>query len=609
MKLKRRSLLGQGLATCGLPWLGLGLGLGVGQVMPALAATAPLAGPAPTSPAAQALQALFERYWEDTARLIPEWATYRGDHRYGDRLSDVSPDAVAALDVQGARWLAEARAIAPDSLSATDRVSREMFIHDLEAEQRLLAFEGWRSLSLGSLWGMQTALAGLLQASPVDTEAQVEQMLARLAAYPRRMAQEIARLERGLALGWVSPRPVLQRSLAQLDGQLAPALRQGPFFEPFRRLGRGIPEARRAALQDAGEAAIGAQVLPSLQRLRAFIVDRYLPAAPESGGLGGRPGGVALYAELVRQRTTTALSPAQIHQSGLDELARLHREIAKVMAELKFSGTFSAFVARLNQPGYFYPDATAMLEAYRATAKRLDPEMPRLFAELPRAPYGVRAMPDHLGPGAADTYSAASDDGRQPGWYNANTQAFGRRAKWALPTLVAHETVPGHHLQIARARELGQLPAFRRNGGYTAYSEGWALYAETLCDEIGFYSAPEDRFGYLQAQALRAARLVVDTGLHALGWTRQRAIDPMVEQVGESPVFITSEVDRYLSLPGQALAYKVGQLHILALRERARQALGLRFDLRRFNNAVIDQGALPLAVLSALIDGWIDSGG
>ena len=599
MNLTRRSWLGHGLASTTLPWLGIG---------PAGAQGQPATAPATRSPVAQALHALFERYWEDTARLYPEWATFRGDHRWGDRFTNASPEAEAARDALGAGWLAEARAIPREALAAIDRSSRDMFIHNLEAEQRMAAFTGWRTLSLGSLWGVQTALAGLLQAMPVDTEAQVQQLLARLAAYPIRMAQEIARLERGLALGWVTPRPVLQRALAQIDGQLAPTLRDGPYFEPFKRLGRDIPEASRTALQAAGEAAIQAQVLPTMQRLRAFIALRYLPAAPEAGGLRERPGGAALYAELVRQRTTTTLSPEQIHQTGLDELARLHREMDKVQAALKFTGSFSDFVAHLNRPANFYASPEAMMEGYRATAKRLDPEMPRLFAELPRAPYGIRAMPAHLGPGAADNYNGPSDDGRQPGWYNANVLAFERRAKWALPTLVAHETVPGHHLQIGRARELRQLPAFRRNGGYTAFSEGWGLYAETLVDEIGFYATPEDRFGYLQAQAFRAARLVVDTGLHALGWSRQRAIDRMVAEVGESPVFVTSEVDCYLSNPGQALAYKVGQLHILALRERARQALGSRFDLRRFNNAVIDQGALPLDVLSAQIDDWAQSG-
>ena len=599
MNLTRRTWLGQGLTTT-LCWLGTG---------PAWAQGQGGATPPARSATALDLHALFERYWDQTARAYPEWATFRGDHRYGDRFTDASPEAETARDAQGERWLAEARAIPREPLTPVDRTSREIFIHRLAAEQRMLAFPGWRTLSLGSLWGAQTALADLLQAMPVDTEAQVEQLLARLAAYPLRMAQEIARLARGLSLGWVTPRPVLQRALAQIDGQLAPALRDGPYFAPFKRLGPAIPEARRAVLQAAGEAAIQAQVLPTMQRLRAFVVDRYLPAAPESGSLRDRPGGSALYAELVRQHTTTTLSPAQIHQTGLDELARLHREMDKVQAALNFTGSFSDFVAHLMRPAHFYPSPEAMLEGYRTTAKRLDPEMPKLFAELPRAPYGIRPMPAHLGPGAADNYSGPSDDGRQPGWYNANVLAFERRAKWALPTLVAHETVPGHHLQIGRARELGRLPAFRRNSGYTAFSEGWGLYAETLADEIGFYATPEDRFGYLQAQALRAARLVVDTGLHALGWSRQRAIDLMVAEVGESPVFITSEVDRYLSNPGQALAYKVGQLHILALRERARQALGPRFDLRRFNNAVIDQGSLPLDVLSQQLEDWITASG
>ncbi|WP_443112077.1 DUF885 domain-containing protein [Aquabacterium sp. OR-4] len=516
----------------------------------------------------------------------------------------MSPAADAARLALTAGWLAEARAIAPDSLGATDRVSRAMFIHNLEAQQRLAAFEGWRTLSLGSLSGVQQMLASVLLQVPVDTPAQRQQLLARLAAWPARVEQEVARLERGIALGWVSARPVLERVLGQLDGQLAPAVRQGPFFEPFNRRTPVLPEAERLAFQAAGEAAITGQVLPVMRRLRAFVAERYLPAAPAGGGLAQRPGGEALYAELSRQSTTTALTPRQIHAMGLAEVARLQAEFKPVMAAMGLHGSFAEAGAALRQPEHFYASAEAMLEAYRAVAKRLDPEMPRLFAELPRAPYGIRPMPAHLGPGAADNYNGPPADGSAPGWYNANVLAFSRRPRWALPTLVAHETVPGHHLQIGRARELSGLPAFRRQGSYTAFSEGWGLYAERLMDEVGFYTTPQDRYGFLQAQTFRAARLVVDTGLHALGWSREQAIAYMVETVGESPVFMTAEVDRYLSTPGQALAYMVGQLHILQLRDQARQALGARFDLRRFNNAVIDQGALPLPLLSTQIAEW-----
>jgi uncharacterized protein (DUF885 family) len=561
------------------------------------------AAPAPGAPAA--LHALLARYWDDTARQSPEWATYRGNHRYGHLFTDWSPEGVAARDQQVLRWLAEAEAIAPEGLDLPDRLSRSTFIHNLRTQQRTMGFEGWRTMGLGSAWGMHTALAGLLQAAPMNTPEQAEQLLARLAAYPRVVDQQLARLARSMALGWVTAQPVLQRSLQQLDGQLSQPARSGPYFEPFRRLGRTMADAQRSDFQARGEAAIVQHVLPAQQRVRDFLVQRYLPAAPAAGGLGRYPGGDAVYAALVEQHTTTTLSVRQVHDMGLAQLDRLHAEFARLRGEMKLTGDFAAQVAALRQPAWFYPDPEAMLAGYRAMAKRLDPEMPRLFARLPRTPFGIRPMPAHLGPGAADNYNGPPDDGSGPGWYNANVHAFGRRPRWALATLVAHETVPGHHLQTALARELTDLPAFRRNQQYTAFGEGWALYAEQLMDELGFYDTPEERFGHLQAQAMRAARLVVDTGLHAMGWSRDRAVALMADRVGESPVFVGAEVDRYLSNPGQALAYMVGQQHILGLRREAQAALGPRFDARRFNNAVVDQGALPLPVLSEQIRLWL----
>ena len=602
MHLHRRHLLA-GTVALALPALA-----GAADGTPA--ATSDTSATSATSAAAVALHALFARYWEETARRFPEWASFRGDTRYGDRLDDVSPSAQDANRAQLLSWVAEARAVPAAELDATDRVSREMFIHELESYGRLAAVEGWTSMRLGALRGAQTLLADLLRLQPVDTPAQVEQLLARLAAFPARMVQEQAWLERGLALGWVAARPVLERVLRQIDDQLAPPLREGPFFEPLRRLPPAWSAAQRAAAQDRAEAAIASQVLPAMRQLRRFVAERCLPRAPADGSLAQYPGGAAVYAELVRQSTTLERSPQDLHDTGLAELQRLHGEFRQVMAAMGLNGSFAEAVAQLDRPGEdrFFPSPEAMLDGYRAMAKRLDAETPRLFAELPRLPFGVRAMPAHLGAGAADTYSRPPADGSAPGWFNANVLAYARRPRRprrALPTLVAHETVPGHHLQVARAMELTGLPAFRRQGFYVAYGEGWALYAERLMDEQGFYATPAERFGFLQAQAFRAARLVVDTGLHALGWSRQRALDFMVAQCGEAESFMSAEVDRYLSAPGQALAYMTGQLHILALRERARRQLGERFDLRRFHNAVIDQGAVPLPVLSGLIDDWI----
>ena len=568
------------------------------------------------------LHALFDAEWEADMRRYPEWATYVGDHRYGDRLHDATPATRAAEFAAARAALAAAQAIRRDALSAQDQVSLDVF---LDGKTRNLSFEpfaGYRSMSLGALGGFQSDFAELLAASPVASRAQVDQMLARMAAYPKRVDQELLRLREGMTLGWVPPRSVLDRVLTQLDAQLTPPIEQGPFFLPFTKLGSDISAAEQSAMRAQAVQAIDTHMLPALRRLRRFVADDYLPAAPADGALSRYPGGDRVYATLLRAHTTTDLSAAQIHAIGLRELTRLRLEMEAVMKEVQKEATkgavrengfdidFARFVQHLNtDPKFFHTSPEAMLAAYREIAKRIDPELPRLFAVLPRAPYGVRAMPAHRGAEIADDYDPPTLDGSRPGWFNANVQAWRIRPIWGMEWLVAHEAVPGHHLQLARAVELGELPRFRRSGGYTVYSEGWALYAETLGFELGLYKDPHSRFGRLQAQAFRAARLVVDTGLHAFGWTRQQAIDFMVERTGRDLPFVTSEVDRYYSWPGQALAYMIGELKIIELRDRAKAALGPRFDIRKFHGVVLDQGSVPLPVLERAVDGWIAAGG
>ena len=580
---------------------------------------APVRAADPPDPVQTArLHALFDAEWEADMRRHPEYATYVGDHRYGDRLHDATPATRAAEFAAAHESLAAAQSIRRDALSPQDQVSLDVFQHRTKRALSFEPFVGYRSMSLGALGGFQSDFAGLLAASPVVSRAQVEQMLARMAAYPKRVDQEVARLREGMALGWVPPRSVLDRVLAQLDGQLAPAIEQGPFFLPFTQLGSDLPAAEQSALRAQAVQAIDTQVLPALRRLRRFVADDYLTAAPADGALSRYPGGERAYATLLRAHTTTDLSAAQIHALGQRELTRLRSEMEAVMQEVEkqignergFDADFARFVQYLNtDPKFFHASPEALLAGYREIAKRIDPELPRLFAQLPRAPYGVRAMPAHMSPERAEYYSPPTLDGTRPGWFNANAQAWRNRPIWGMETLVAHEAVPGHHLQLARAAELGELPRFRRSGGYSVYGEGWALYAETLGFELGLYKDPASRFGHLQAQAFRAARLVVDTGLHAFGWTRQQAINFMVERTGRDLPFVTSEVDRYYSWPGQALAYMIGELKIIELRDRAKAALGARFDIRKFHGVVLDQGSVPLPVLERAVDGWIAAGG
>ena len=559
-----------------------------------------------TAKAHQALQALFDEAWESEARAAPEWATLRGDLRFNDKLTDRSAAALAARDAFARDMLARAKAVDACLLNDTDRVSLALFVARYQQEVALQGFAGWRTLTLGTLYGAQSALAGFARNVPVGNEAQVKQWLARLAAYPARVDQEIAILHQGMALGWVTAKPVLARAIAQIEGQLPEDVTKSPVYEPFARM--TVDASVKAHYQAQGQAAMRELFYPAQRKLLAVLKDELQPKAPESGSLSSYPGGDKVYEALILRNVTLPLAAGDIHTTGLREAARIRAEMEKVKTEAGFDGDLAAFKKFLySDPKFFNQSGEELLDGYRAIAKRIDPELPKLFAQLPRSPYGIRGMPAYTGEGAADNYNGPSLDGTTAGWFNANAIAFKRRPKWAMETLVAHETVPGHHLQISRQVELGELPNFRRQSQYSVFSEGWGLYAETLGPQIGLYRDPYSRFGHLQAQMFRAARLVVDTGIHALGWSRDKAIAYMIEQTGHDPVFMTAEVDRYYAQPGQALSYMMGELKIKELRARAEAALGAKFDQRRFHNAVIDQGAMPLPLLDQRINAWIAS--
>jgi len=375
--------------------------------------------------------------------------------------------------------------------------------------------------------------------------------------------------------------------------------------EPVKSFPADMAPAERERLALAGRQAIRDKVIPAFRSLKAFCEDRYLPGARDSIGASQLPAGLAYYQALLADATTTDLTATRIHELGVQEVARIGARMDAVMRETGFTGTRGEFRTFLvTDPRFFHTDPEAMLAGYRDIAKRVDAELPKLFAQLPRRPYGIRAMRPEEG-NNADHYALGAADGSRAGYFEANVNDLRTRPKWTMETLLLHEAVPGHHLQIARAQELSNLPQFRRNLGFTAYAEGWARYAESLGDEMGLYKDPYQKFGNLSAEMLRACRLVVDTGIHAFGWTRGQAIDYLVANTGDTLEVATAEVDRYIVWPGQASAYKVGELMIKALRAKARAALGDGFDVRRFHNVVIDGGAVPLAVLEDNVEQWI----
>ena len=551
-------------------------------------------------------RALLDSDWEWQMKEFPEYATAVGDHRYDDRLSDASPEANARRQAHDRAQLAALKKVDRSVLAGEDRISLDFALYLAQTAVDFQRYPALRTRVLSAMDGVQLDLPAMMRDFPVRTELDARHALARLRAMPARIAQDVAWLREGQRLGWVTFKASLGQVPEQIDGLLARPLAENPLFDPFTRLPPDLPEATRQALRDEATTLIQEQVFPAYIALRKTVVDELLPVSPDNGALSAYPDGDAVYKLMMRDQTTLAVDAPTVHALGLSELARIRARMQEAMRDAGFGGTFDEFVAFVNHdPQFFYASPAELLAAYRDIAKRVDPELPKLFLVLPRAPYGVRAIPAWRGANAVEFYTAGAADASTPGWFNANAVALAQRPKWDMEALFLHEAVPGHHLQIARAHELVQLPLFRRLAGPNAYVEGWALYAEGLGAELGLYADPYARYGQLRAEAFRAARLVVDTGIHAMGWTREQAIAFMVDNTGIAREDATEEVDRYVVWPAQALGYKLGQLKILELRQKARAELGDRFDLRAFHLEVLDHGALPLPVLEQVIAAWI----
>jgi uncharacterized protein (DUF885 family) len=460
---------------------------------------------------------------------------------------------------------------------------------------------------LTQIWGPQLLFPQLVSVTPFRTTTDYDNYLERLSAFPLYLEQVTGLLRLGIELGWVQPRGPLAGVPDQITGQLVADIEQSALFAPLLKLPESIAEVESEKFRSKARALIAGEVFPAMERFHDFIVDMYLPAGDRQIGALALPDGEAYYEHCVREHTTTELGPLAIHHMGMKEVERIRAQMDSVIEQTGFKGSLHEFADFLRtDPRFYFTRAEDLVTAYRDVAKRADAELPMLFAELPRTPYGVRAFPDYEAPSQATAmYYPGASDGSRAGYFMVNTYRLDMRPKYEMEALTLHEAVPGHHLQIARAHELHHLPDFRRNGSYTAFIEGWALYAESLGTSMGFYADLYSKFGQLIYEMWRACRLVVDTGLHCFGWTRQQAIDYMQANTAKTEQDIAVEIDRYIVMPGQALAYKIGELAIKGLRAQAESMLGPAFDIRTFHNAILDNGPLPLKLLEGQIEEWV----
>jgi uncharacterized protein (DUF885 family) len=549
----------------------------------------------------QKLHRLFDLAWQYDNAEHPELATSRGvpghNHQWGD-------DSLEAIERRKRETVSLSQAVAAidrRKLDANDQLNYDLFRRNLDADLAAERFPR-ELLAITQLAGPQY-LANTLDIMPARTARDYQDTLARLDSIPQKLAQAEARLRRGVQLGVVSPRVVLRDVAAQLDAQTPQDALQAPLLKAFVQLPEGVPQEMRAdAVRIYRE-----KIVPAYRKLREYFVSEYLPHARETIALAALPEGVDWYLERVRRETTTSLTPHEIHQLGLNEVKRIRGEMEKVMARTGFKGTLVEFATFLRtDPRFYFTDARELVREYRDIAKRIDPELTRLFGKLPRLPYGVVEIPAFSAPSQTTAYyRQGAPEAHRPGDYFVNTYKLDTRPKWEMEALTLHESVPGHHLQISLSQELTGVPEFRKTSRYVAFVEGWGLYAESLGPELAMYQDPYSQFGQLTYEMWRAIRLVVDTGMHALGWTRDQAIDYFKQNSAKTEHDIVVEIDRYIVMPGQALAYKIGELKLKELRQLASKELGPKFDVRAFHDAVLGAGALPLDLLEENVRAFI----
>ena len=536
---------------------------------------------------------------------FPEFATSVGYRGQNDRWTDRS---VSALRRRANVLRSESnvvRGISRARLRPADQLSYDVFKRNVDEGIEGLRYPG-NLFAITKLDGPQF-VTDLLAAMPASTAKDYEDIALRIERLPTVLEQVTALLDSGLALGVTPPRVTLALVPEQITGLTPLDAMSSPLLEPFTRMPTTIGSTERARLTARVVAAYDSRVRPAYLRFRDYLSDSYVPRARETLGMSRLPDGKAWYAYNVKVMTTTTRTPREIHDLGLSEVKRLRAEMDSVIRSTGFTGDFAAFVTMLRtDPRFYYTDSASLVRAYRDISKRIDPELPKLFGRIPRLPYGIATISSYAAPSQTTAYYwQGSPDANRPGWFYVNTYKLDSRPIWEMEALSIHEAVPGHHFQISLAQELEGIPEFRKQGGYTAFVEGWGLYSESLGPAMGFYKDPYSKFGQLTYEMWRAIRLVLDTGIHSFDWTRDQAIEYFKANSAKTEQDITVEVDRYISWPGQALAYKSGELSIKALRRHAEQELGSRFDIRAFHDALLGQGALPLDVLEPRMRAWV----
>jgi uncharacterized protein (DUF885 family) len=552
------------------------------------------------------LQKLFDLAWEYTLHSSPELATYIGYPGLNGRWSDSSFESIEFGRATTRKIREAILSIDRSRLTPAEQVNYDLARRRLERQIEGGRFHG-EYLVINQVTGIQQGIPQMLAIMPAGSARDYEDILSRLRAVPTVVDQTIALLDKGLKEGITPPRVTLRDVPAQVGNLLVDDPMKSPMLRAFQKFPATIPAGEQERLKSEAVRAFNEQAVPAFRKLQSYLANTYVPAARDSIAMSDLPDGKAWYAYNVRNSTTTDLTPEQIHQIGLAEVARIRKQMDELIASTGFKGSFQEFLTFLRtDPRFFYDQPEDLLAGYRDIAKRIDPELVKLFGKLPRLPYGVIPVPSYSEKSQTTAYyDAGSLDAGRPGYFYANTYDLKSRPKWEMEALTAHEAVPGHHLQISLAQELEGVPQWRRYDDYTAFSEGWGLYAESLGGEIGLYKDPYSKFGQLTYEMWRAVRLVVDTGMHAKGWTRQQAIDYFKANAGKTEHDIEVEVDRYIVWPGQALAYKLGELKIKELRAYAEKELGPKFDLRAFHDHVLGNGALPLDLLEKNMKAWV----